>query len=145
VNCRIFPDVAVDDVRATLETVAGVPGIRIKTLGEPMASPASPLREDVLSAVTAAVQARYPGTPVIPQMAPYGTDGKETRAAGIPTYGVMGIFIRDSDSFAHGLNERVRVREFFGAQEYWKAVLTRLAGPAPVRLAPAAGASGARR
>jgi acetylornithine deacetylase/succinyl-diaminopimelate desuccinylase-like protein len=130
VNCRIFPDVAVEEVRAALEKTAAVPGLKMKTLGEPMASPASPIREDVVSAVTAAVEARYPGTPVIPSMAPYGTDGKETRAAGIPTYGVMGIFIKDSDIFAHGLNERVRVREFFDAQEYWKTVLTRLAGPA---------------
>ncbi len=146
VNCRIFPDVAVDDVRAALEKAAGVEGLRIKTLGEPMASPASPLRADVTEAVTAAVQARYPGTRVIPTMAPYGTDGKETRAAGIPTYGVMGIFIKDSDIFAHGLNERVRVREFFDAQEYWKTVLTRLAGRAavPARRAPAGDAPAAR-
>jgi carboxypeptidase PM20D1 len=50
------------------------------------------------------------------------------RAAAARVYGVMGIFIKDSDMFAHGLNERVRVREFFGAQEYWKSLLTRLAG-----------------
>jgi len=128
VNCRIFPGVEVADVQATLEQVAGLPGLRIKVLGDPIPSPASPLREDVLEAVTAAVQARYPGTKVIPMMAPYGTDGLQTRSAGIPTYGVMGIFIRDSDQFAHGLNERVPVKEFFGAQEYWKTLLTRLAG-----------------
>ena len=56
------------------------------------------------------------------------TSGLHTRRAGIPTYGVMGVFMKDSDQFAHGLNERVRVREFFGAQEYWKVLLTRLAG-----------------
>jgi acetylornithine deacetylase/succinyl-diaminopimelate desuccinylase-like protein len=143
VNCRIFPGVDVADVRAALDNVAGVPGLQIKTLGEPMPSPASPLREDVVAAVTAAVQARYPGTKIIPYMAPYGTDGLQTRSAGIPTYGVMGVFIRDSDQFAHGLNERVRVREFFGALEYWKAMLTRLAGPAAARLVPAADVSGA--
>lgn len=136
VNCRIFPGVDVADVRATLEKVAAVPGLRITVLGDPIPSPASPLREDVVDAVTAAVQARYPGTKVIPMMAPYGTDGLQTRSAGIPTYGVMGIFIRDSDQFAHGLNERVRVREFFGAQEYWKTLLTRLAGRASGRPAP---------
>lgn len=128
VNCRIFPGVEVSDVQATLEKVAALPGLKIKVLGDPIPSPASPLREDVVGAVTAAVQARYPGTKVIPMMAPYGTDGLQTRSAGIPTYGVMGIFIKDSDMFAHGLNERVRVREFFGAQEYWKTLLTRLAG-----------------
>ena len=135
-NCRIFPGVDVADVRATLEKVAGVPGLRITVLGDPIPSPASPLREDVVEAVTAAVQARYPGTKVIPMMAPYGTDGLQTRSACIPTYGVMGIFIRDSDQFAHGLNERVRVREFFGAQEYWKTLLTKLAGRGPDRLKP---------
>ena len=81
-----------------------------------------------MAAVTVAVHARYPGTPVIPYMAPYGTDGRETRAAGIPTYGVMGVFIKDSDQFAHGLHERVQVEQFFGAQGYWKVLLTRLAG-----------------
>lgn len=128
VNCRIFPGVEAADVQATLEKVAALPGLRIKALGSPMPSPASPLRDDVLQAVSAAVQSRYPGARVIPMMAPYGTDGLQTRRAGIPTYGVMGIFIKDSDQFAHGLNERVRVREFFGAQEYWKTLLTRLAG-----------------
>ena len=128
VNCRIFPGVEVEDVKATLEKVAALPGLGIKVLGDPTPSPASPLRQDVVDAVTAAVQARYPGTPVIPMMAPYGTDGLQTRSAGIPTYGVMGIFIKDSDQFAHGLNERVPVKEFFGALEYWKTLLTRLAG-----------------
>lgn len=127
VNCRIFPGVEVDDVKATLEKVAATPGMKIVTLDDPQPSPASPLREDVVEAVTAAVQERFPGTPVIPLMAPYGTDGLQTRAAGIPTYGVMGLFIKDSDQFAHGLNERVRVRDFFGALEYWRSLLTRLA------------------
>jgi hypothetical protein len=40
----------------------------------------------------------------------------------------MGLFIKDEDQFAHGLNERVQVDQFFGAQEYWKVLLTRLAG-----------------
>lgn len=128
VNCRIFPGVAVEDVKATLEKVAATPGMKIVTLDDPQPSPASTLRDDVVAAVTAAVHDRFPGTPVIPLMAPYGTDGLQTRAAGIPTYGVMGLFIKDSDQFAHGLNERVRVRDFFGALEYWRSLLTRLAG-----------------
>ena len=128
VNCRIFPGVEVSEVAATLREVAGLEGLEVATLDEPMASPASPLREDVVAAVTEAVHARYPGTPVIPYMAPYGTDGKEIRAGGIPTYGVMGLFIKDSDQFAHGLNERVPVEQFFGALEHWKVLLTQLAG-----------------
>lgn len=40
----------------------------------------------------------------------------------------MGIFIKDSDQFAHGLNERVAVRSLFDALEFWHVVIKRLAG-----------------
>ena len=128
VNCRIFPGVEVSAVEATLERVAATPGLAIEVLADPKASPASPIRADVVDAVTAAVEARYPGTPIIPYMAAYGTDGLEVRAAGIPTYGVFGGFFKDNDSFAHGLNERIMVREFYGALEHWYVILNRLAG-----------------
>ncbi len=128
VNCRIFPGVEVSDVEATLVRVADAPGLEIEVLGAPTASPASPIRDDVVEAARAAVEARYPGTPIIPYMAPYATDGREIRAGGIPTYGVMGLFIKDSDQFAHGLNERVSVRGFFGALEHWQVMLNELAG-----------------
>lgn len=128
VNCRIFPGVAVSEVEATLARVAGVPALKIAVLDDPQASPVSPIRPDVVAAVTAAVQGRFPELTPIPAMAAYGTDGKETRAGGIPTYGVAGLFMRDSDQFAHGLNERVMVRSFFGALEHWDILLKRLAG-----------------
>lgn len=128
VNCRIFPGIEVEDVRQTLEEVAAVPGLQVTVMDDPRASPASPLREDVMEAVEEAVHLRFPGLPVIPQMAPYGTDGKEIRAGGIPTYGVSGMFMRPSDQFAHGLNERVEVEAFFGALDYWHSLMTRLAG-----------------
>lgn len=128
VNCRIFPGVAVAEVRETLLRVAGNPALQIRVLGEPLPSPASPPRDDVLHAVTRAVERIRPGTPVIPYLAPYGTDGKEIRRGGIPTYGIMGLFMKDSDAFAHGLNERVPVRSFYDALEFWHVVLTDLAG-----------------
>lgn len=131
INCRIFPGVSVGDVEATLRNVIGNEGVELRVLGEPTASPASDLRDDVFSAVKAAVEARYPGTPILPYMAPYGTDGLEVRNAGIPTYGVSGLFTRDSDDFSHGLNERVPVRSFFGALEHWHIILTELGGPRP--------------
>jgi acetylornithine deacetylase/succinyl-diaminopimelate desuccinylase-like protein len=61
-------------------------------------------------------------------MAAYATDGRETRIAGMPTYGVMGLFIREEDEFSHGLNERVPVREFYGALDHWYRILHTLAG-----------------
>jgi acetylornithine deacetylase/succinyl-diaminopimelate desuccinylase-like protein len=127
VNCRIFPGVEVADVQETLQRVVG-DSVRMRVLGEPEASPASPLRDDVMDAVARGLERIRPGTPILPYMAPYGTDGKEVRRAGIPTYGIMGLFIKDSDQFAHGLNERVPVRSFYDALEFWHAVLGTLAG-----------------
>jgi acetylornithine deacetylase/succinyl-diaminopimelate desuccinylase-like protein len=47
-----------------------------------------------------------------------GTDGRMLRQAGIPTYGVQGIFYDSSDIRFHGRDERVGVREFYEAQEF---------------------------
>ncbi len=129
VNCRIFPGVEPEEVQATLQRVVGNPGVRISMVGEPVPSPASPMRQDVMEALEVGVAQIHPGTPMVPFMAAYGTDGLHFRRAGIPTYGVMGLFMKDSDRFEHGLNERVPVRSFFEAMEFWQAVLHELAGP----------------
>ena len=129
VNCRIFPGVEIADVEATLRDVVANPSIDFVVLDDPEASPASDIREDVMSAVKAGVDRIHPGTPLVPYMAPYGTDGKHFRIAGIPTYGVMGLFMKDSDRFEHGLNERVPVRAFFDALEFWYAVMHEVSGP----------------
>ncbi len=130
VNCRIFPGVSVEEVRSVIQEVAANPSLKIRTLGHPVESPTSPVRQDVLNAVAAGVARIRPGTPLIPYQAPYGTDGIHYRRAGIPTYGVMGLFMKDADRFEHGLNERVPVRGFYDALEFWPVVLRRLAGRA---------------
>lgn len=128
VNCRIFPGVAIEDVQATLVKIINNDGVEISVLDTPVASPASPLREDVMAAVTKTIHQQYPGIPIIPYQSSYGTDGKEARIAGIPTYGVMGLFIRSDAMFAHGLNERVPVQSFYQAQEHWYVLLKELSG-----------------
>jgi acetylornithine deacetylase/succinyl-diaminopimelate desuccinylase-like protein len=50
------------------------------------------------------------------------------RNAGIPTYGAGGVFIKDSEEFAHGLNERIRVDQFYNALTYWTVIVKTLAG-----------------
>lgn len=128
VNCRIFPGVTAEEVRRKLLEVAGNPALEIELLAPALESPMSPLREDVTAAVADATRALHGEVPVVPYMAAYGTDGKETRIAGMPTYGVSGLFMRNEDMFAHGLNERVPVRSFFLALDYWHQVLTELGG-----------------
>jgi acetylornithine deacetylase/succinyl-diaminopimelate desuccinylase-like protein len=127
VNCRIFPGTKIEDVRRTLQEVMQA-GVEVQLVGEPLSSDASPLRQDVVDAVTRAVHRIRPGVPVVPQQISGATDGLLFRAAGIPTYGVDGNFMRPKDEFAHGLDERLSVRSFYDSLDYWHALLRDLAG-----------------
>ena len=122
VNCRIFPGVDVEVVRATLQKVAG-DGVEVKLRIPVLSSDASPLRPDVVAAVTRAVHKLHPGVEVVPSQASGATDGLVFRANGIPTYGVDGLFIRSKDDFSHGLNERIPVEGFYASLDYWYFLL----------------------
>jgi acetylornithine deacetylase/succinyl-diaminopimelate desuccinylase-like protein len=128
INCRIFPGVAIESVQKALQDAAGSK-VEIKVIGSPTASDPSPLREDVMAAVTKAVHVRHPGVPVVPVQESGATDGVYFRAAGIPTYGVGAMFIKNSDAFAHGLDERVPVQGFYDGLEHWYVLVKELAGP----------------
>jgi acetylornithine deacetylase/succinyl-diaminopimelate desuccinylase-like protein len=127
INCRIFPGTSAADVQKTLQGLVG-PKVDVRQGYEPLVSNASPMRADVMKAVAKAVQASNPGAPVVPMQASYATDGAVFRNAGIPTYGVGGVFIMDSEQFAHGLNERIRVKEFYKGLIYWDTLIKALAG-----------------
>ena len=128
INCRIFPGVAVDAVKQALQGVVG-PAVSIVTIGKPTSSDASPLRADVLAAVTKTVHTLHPGVPIVPAQESGASDGLFFRSIGIPTYGVSETFIKDSDSFAHGLNERLPVKSFYDGLQHWYILLKELAGP----------------
>ena len=127
INCRIFPGIEPSSIKSELQSIVGEK-VEVELLGNPKASPASKLRDDVTQAITKAVHSRHPKVPIIPAMVPWGTDGKMLRANGIPTYGVSGMFIRDEDAFPHGLNERMPVKSFFSALQHWYIILHELAG-----------------
>jgi acetylornithine deacetylase/succinyl-diaminopimelate desuccinylase-like protein len=56
------------------------------------------------------------------------TDGKYLRAAGIPTYGVSGVFLDVDDNRAHGRDERIRADAFYGGLEDTYRLVRELAG-----------------
>ncbi|OHD01980.1 MAG: hypothetical protein A3H25_08910 [Sphingomonadales bacterium RIFCSPLOWO2_12_FULL_63_15] len=127
VNCRIFPGVAIDAVKAELVRVVADESATVTTLGDPLASDASPLRADVMQAVVAAVSARAPGIPIMPSMSGGATDSVHFRALGVPSYGVSSLFMKAEDGFAHGLNERAPVAGIGAALVQWEAVVRALA------------------
>lgn len=128
VNCRIFPGTPIADVQATLAKVVDDPSAKIEVIPPPpVQSPESPLRKDVLGAVTAAVHARFPGVEVSPGMSSGATDSMYFRNAGVDSYGVGGEFTKPNDSFAHGLNEKLPASEVPATLAYWHQLLTMLA------------------
>ena len=126
VNCRIFPGHPVAAVQKTLQDAVGS-AVHIEVEGEALLSDASPLRPDVLQAVERAIAAVHPGTPIVPSMAEYATDGSVYRNAGIPTYGTTSIFIKESDFVTHGLDERLPVVNFYEGLRHWDALIKALA------------------
>lgn len=137
INCRIFPGVPVEDVRARLAALGGNPAAEWKAVGDPLEAPPSPPNPELFAAIADAISDRAPGVPVVTFMTPGATDGKHFRARGIPTYGTSADFNRQGqDTFAHGLNERVPVQSFFESLDFWPRLIRRLATGAA---APAAG------
>lgn len=127
VNCRIFPGTSSASVRETLARIVDDPGGVVTRLADgSIDSAASPLREDVTAEVARAVHARFPGLPIVPSMSAGATDAMHFRAQGVPTYGVSGLFMKSSDEFAHGLNERVPVAAIDGALDHWDSLLKAL-------------------
>jgi carboxypeptidase PM20D1 len=127
VNCRIFPGVAIDAVKAELVKVVADSSATVTTLGDPLASDASPLRADVMQVVKDAVLARAPGIAIMPGMSAGATDSLYFRALGVPSYGVSSLFMKAQDGFAHGLNERVPVAGIRESLGQWDAVVRALA------------------
>jgi acetylornithine deacetylase/succinyl-diaminopimelate desuccinylase-like protein len=131
VNCRIMPGVQPKDVQAELQRLAG-PKVQVvpdpNYLGIP--TPASPLRPDVLKAVTAAIQRFHgPQMHVYPMMQTGASDGSFFRAAGIPVYDVDGSWgISPDDERAHGLDERLPVRAMYDDVLHWEMIIKALAG-----------------
>ena len=125
VNCRIFPGQSVQEVRDTLQQWVGAK-VSVSERDQRSVSPASPLRPDVVAAVTKAVDAVYPGVPLVPHMEVGASDGATFRANGIPTYGVQGTFVKLSDDHTHGLDERVPVLALRDGLTHWYVLLKEL-------------------
>jgi acetylornithine deacetylase/succinyl-diaminopimelate desuccinylase-like protein len=129
INCRILPEDSVETVEKTLRQVVGDPQVNIKPNPDPIA-PASPLRPDLMKTMERVEDSLWPGVPIIPVMSTGATDGKYLRQAGIPTYGVQGIFIDRDDVRSHGRDERIRVQSFYEGQTFLYELVKALSSPA---------------
>ena len=127
VNCRILPNHNPAQVLLTLRELAGT-GVEVTPVGQPSPSPPSPLTPNVLGLIERITEEMWPGVPVVPVMSTGATDGLYLRRAGIPTYGVSGLFGDVDDNRAHGQDERILIESFYEGQEFLYRLVKALAG-----------------
>ena len=129
VNCRILPDQDVADVERTLQRVIADDKVKVIPKGRAVLSPPSPINAELMGAVEALAGEMWPGVPVIPTMSGGYTDSRWLRNAGIPSYGVSGLFTDPVNSGTHGLNEQVGVKELYRSKEFLYRLVKTLAAP----------------
>jgi acetylornithine deacetylase/succinyl-diaminopimelate desuccinylase-like protein len=122
INCRVLPGHEPEEIRRTLEGVINDPQIKITETEPAVAAPASPLDPDLMQAVEKVTHSLWPGVPSVPTMSTGASDSRYFRNAGIPAYGVSGIFVDVEDIRAHGRDERLGVKQFYEGNTF----LTRL-------------------
>ena len=129
VNCRIFPGIDPNAVKAELERLVADPEVVVTRDDDNVASLASPLRPDVTAAYTRAIQTLHPGMPVFPEMSTGASDARPFRVAGIPVYGTNGGWtVTPIDNRAHGKDERLPVQSLYDNVVHWQMMLRDLAG-----------------
>lgn len=127
VNCRILPGEDPNEIKATLVKVVNDPKVNISFVEEhdadgkvipPEKVPPSPLRPSLMKAVESAAAGVWGHLPIMPVMDTGASDGRYLRAAGIPTYGISGVFLDIDNRRAHGKDERVRTQDFYDGVEF---------------------------
>ena len=127
VNCRIFPGHDPADVLATLSELAAPFDVTVEPRGEvtPAPLPAhrrGPRPDRACYRRDVARRSRPTGHVHRCDRALY------LRNAGIPVYGVSGLFGDMDDVRAHGRDERIRIESFFEGQEFLYRLVKALSG-----------------
>lgn len=119
VNCRVMPGHSDQAIKAALEQVIDDPAVTVTSVHAPEpVSPAPPLTAAFIEPIRQVAGRMWPGVPVVPTLNAGASDARFTNAAGIPTYGVTGLFAHPDGGGVHGLNERIRVRSLYEGRDF---------------------------
>lgn len=119
VNCRILPNTPVAEVQKQLVQIVGDDKVTIKPVAEVgSSSKPPPLSPQIMQPVRKVADEIWPGVAIVPTMSAGATDGRYLNEAGIPTYGLSGMFHDHEGSHAHGLNERIRVKSLLDGRRF---------------------------
>jgi len=118
IQCRMLPDDTQASVQATLVKTLADLAIKVAVVTAADTGPESVPTPAILRKVEAVVGSMWPRVPVVPDMDTGASDSIFTRGAGIPSFGISGMFTDIDDNRAHGQDERVPIDGFYQDVEF---------------------------
>lgn len=122
-SCRVMQGTTPEQVKETLEQAIGDEQVQVAIVRRRDGSSAPPLTEEIMGPVKKVAAQLWPGVPVAPMMSAGATDGRFLMNAGIPTYGMSGMFSQPDETNAHGLNEKRRVQSLYEGRQFLEGVV----------------------
>jgi acetylornithine deacetylase/succinyl-diaminopimelate desuccinylase-like protein len=118
INCRLLPGTTEAEVVKKIREVLNDSQIVVSVTVPLINGSVSPLTPEISKTVERVTQQLWPGIPVLPILGVGASDGKYLRTAGMPTYGISGVFLDVDDFRMHGKDERIRVEDFYEGLKY---------------------------
>ena len=122
-SCRVMQGTTPEQVQQALAKAINDPQVTIDIVKRREGSVAPPLTEEIMGPIKAQVAKQWPGVPISPMMIAGATDGRFLMNAGIPTYGMDGMFGKSGEFNAHGLNEKIRVQSLYEGRDFLEGVV----------------------
>ena len=129
VNCRILPTESVEEVSRTLARVIADEKVAIVPKGTAVQSPPSAANPEVMQAIAQLSVEMWPGVALNAAMSAGYTDNRWLRNAGIPAYGISGLFSDPGNNGVHGRNEQIGAKALFDSKQFLYRLVKSLAGP----------------
>jgi acetylornithine deacetylase/succinyl-diaminopimelate desuccinylase-like protein len=129
VNCRVIPGERQEQVIEAIRGVLADPTVEIAVREEMKPSDPSVMTPALRTVLETTVTELYGQMPVITYMEMGATDGLYLRNAGIPVFGIIGLFApNDLLSTLHGNDERVPIAAYEQSAEFMRRLVRRLGG-----------------
>ena len=112
-DCRLLPGVNSAEFISEVKARINDPRVTVELISDPMDTGVSNSKTPLFAAVKAAIVKHHPSAVVTPMLVPYGTDARNFRAKGVPSYGLLPMVI-DAATLAtmHSDAERIPIAEF---------------------------------
>ncbi len=122
-SCRVMQGTTAEQVQETLAKAIDDDQVKVNIVRRREGSSPPTLTPEIMAPVKKMAAKLWPGVPVAPLMAAGATDGRFLMNAGIPTYGMSGMFSKSGESNSHGLNEKRRVQSLYEGREFLEGIV----------------------